>query len=180
MWKIPEESCLVFRCPDLVSDAICMITSSDWITGSDKGKLCVWNQLKKKPTWVSGIVHQSEDNLDVCSWIQSLAVCHASDLVASGAGDGWIRLWGVVEGQHGKQLKQIGVLPCKGYVNDLQFSKNGNLLVAAVGQEPRLGRWDRDKIARNCVAVFKLEYNEDNVLNGSEDSGDESMSDKSD
>lgn len=40
-------------------------------------------------------------NVDTPAWIQSIAVAPLSDLVASGAGDGFIRLWGVQPSKHG-------------------------------------------------------------------------------
>jgi len=40
---------------------------------------------------------------DVTGWVQSVAVCRGSDLVATGAGDGVVRLWGV------EPSKQVGV-----------------------------------------------------------------------
>lgn len=44
----------------------------------------------------------------------------------------------------------------RGCVNGLALSRTGQLVVAAVGQEPRLGRWIRDKGARNGLALFRL------------------------
>ena len=41
-------------------------------------------------------------------------------------------------------------------MNALQFSEDGSLLVAGVGQEHRLGRWWSLKEARNSVVIVKL------------------------
>jgi len=43
-----------------------------------------------------------------------------------------------------------------GFVNSLQFSNDGSLLVAGVGSEHRLGRWWHLKSAKNCVCVIRL------------------------
>ena len=43
-----------------------------------------------------------------------------------------------------------------GFINGLAFSHHGDFLVAAVGQEHRLGRWWRDKKARNSVVMVPL------------------------
>jgi ribosomal RNA-processing protein 9 len=77
---------------------------------------------------------------------------------ASGAGDGAIRLWGVGGGGAGghKSLAPLGVLPARGFVNGLAIARSGKFLVAAVGQEPRLGRWARDGKARNGALVHRI------------------------
>jgi len=43
-----------------------------------------------------------------------------------------------------------------GFVNSLQFSDDGSLLVAGVGTEHRLGRWWHLKSAKNCVCIVRL------------------------
>ena len=43
-----------------------------------------------------------------------------------------------------------------GFINALAFSHHGDFLVAAVGQEHKLGRWWRDKKSRNSVTVISL------------------------
>lgn len=59
-----------------------------------------------------------------------------------------------------QDLRCIGGLPARGSVNGLALSRSGALVVAAVGQEPRLGRWTRDGSARNGIAVYRLEMRE--------------------
>ena len=43
-----------------------------------------------------------------------------------------------------------------GFVNDLKFSEDGSYLVAAVGQEHRLGRWSSMKQAKNSTLLIKM------------------------
>lgn len=95
---------------------------------------------------------------DVAGWVQSLSVCRNSDLLASGAADGCVRVWRVAQNKMGsaQELVCMGGLPVRGCINGLAFSASGALLVAAVGQEPRLGRWVRDAKAKNGIAVFRL------------------------
>jgi hypothetical protein len=58
--------------------------------------------------------------VDTPAWIQSIAVAPLSDLVASGAGDGFVRLWQVQPSKHGgagalRQVRlqqQVAVLVC--------------------------------------------------------------------
>jgi ribosomal RNA-processing protein 9 len=45
-------------------------------------------------------------------------------------------------------------------VNSLQFSKNGDFLVAGIGQEHKMGRWWRIKNAKNSICIIKLKKKE--------------------
>ena len=80
---------------------------------------------------------------------------------ASGAGDGLIRLWEVEEGNSGAQgLNPLGGLPACGFANALHIAKSGRFVLAGMGQEPRLGRWARDKSAKNGLLLHMLELAE--------------------
>ena len=43
-----------------------------------------------------------------------------------------------------------------GTVNSLQFSANGQLLIAAIGREHKLGRWWNIKESSNSLAIIRL------------------------
>jgi ribosomal RNA-processing protein 9 len=99
---------------------------------------------------------------DTASWVQSVAVCRGSDLVASGAGDGAVKLWAVEQGKGGAAaLTSIGHLPATGFVNGLAVARSGRFVLAALGQEPRLGRWGRVATARSGLLLHQLELEED-------------------
>ena len=53
--------------------------------------------------------------------------------------------------------QQVASIPVTGFVNGLQLGASGRLLVAAVGQEHRLGRWSRVKAAKNGLLVVRME-----------------------
>jgi len=91
-------------------------------------------------------------------WVQSVAVCRGSDLVASGAGDGAVKLWQVTESTHGGAggLRPVGVVPARGFVNGLALAHSGRFVVAALGAEPRLGRWGQVAGARNGLLLHPL------------------------
>ena len=55
-----------------------------------------------------------------------------------------------------EELSLHSELAVAGYVNGLAFSKNASYLVAAVGQEPRLGRWGREKGSKNSLFIQRL------------------------
>lgn len=125
-WSVPAVSyllwCLFSRTPPRppISSCVCLIKPTQ-----------VWNTLKKKPVSITRNAHAPRNtspaaaaaasaaaadggeqqppaagswataNVDTPAWIQSVAVAPLSDLVASGAGDGFIRLWGVQPSKHG-------------------------------------------------------------------------------
>ncbi|KAK4782407.1 hypothetical protein SAY86_016509 [Trapa natans] len=184
LFKIPEESRIVFRAPASSLECCCFINNDEYITGSDDGGIELWSMLRKKPIYIvknahsstycsnlypveggrleNGHIENGEANINNCksssahSWVGSVTVCRGSDLVASGAGNGCVRLWTI--GSETKDILSLFDLPLAGFVNSLAFAKSGKFLVAGVGQEPRLGRWGRLKAATNGVAVhsFKL------------------------
>jgi ribosomal RNA-processing protein 9 len=49
VWKIPEESQLIFRghCPTI--ECCRYISGSEWATGSADGSVSLWSATKKKP-----------------------------------------------------------------------------------------------------------------------------------
>lgn len=62
-------------------------------------------------------------------------------------------------GQGFRTLESIFNIPIKGFINGLAFTSDGQHLIAAVGQEHRLGRWWRDPSAKNSVVVIPLKRN---------------------
>ena len=55
-------------------------------------------------------------------------------------------------------LEPLSQVPLHGFINDIDIGPKARFCVAAVGQEPRLGRWDRVAKAKNRVAIVKLDY----------------------
>eukprot|EP00730_Choanoeca_flexa_P016448 TRINITY_DN7770_c0_g1_i2.p1 TRINITY_DN7770_c0_g1~~TRINITY_DN7770_c0_g1_i2.p1 ORF type:complete len:498 (+),score=92.46 TRINITY_DN7770_c0_g1_i2:96-1589(+) len=149
LWKIVEESQLVYTAKVGVSmDCLAMLSEIHYVSGDQSGSLLLWDMNRKKPCYVLRNAH-GED-----SWICSIATVPYSDLVASGGSDGTIRLWQIVDKLKG--LKLVMTLEAPGYVNGLKFAADGSLLVAALGKEHRLGRWDVLGSARNQCRVFNL------------------------
>ncbi|KAH6776716.1 Transducin/WD40 repeat-like superfamily protein [Perilla frutescens var. hirtella] len=182
LWKVPEESQLVFRAPASSLECCCFINNDDFLSGSDDGSIELWNVLRKKPVHIVKNAHASfsEHKSDqknneglsnghkendaqhslrhvssALSWVNSIAVCRSSDLAASGAGNGSVRLWEIEN--ESKGIHPLFELPLDGFVNSLAFAKSGKFLVAGVAQEPRLGRWGRVATAKNGVALHPLE-----------------------
>ncbi|KAL5771871.1 hypothetical protein ACOSP7_011480 [Xanthoceras sorbifolium] len=183
LWKVPEESRLVFRAPATSLECCCFISNDEFLTGSDDGSIELWGVLRKKPVFIvknahallashnnsdlkdngkvsNGYIENSDHNpgsyhsFSAYSWVSSVSVCRGSDLVASGAGNGSVRLWAIES--EAKNIRPIFDIPLVGFVNSMAFAKSGQFLVAGVGQEPRLGRWGRLPAARNGVAIQSL------------------------
>ena len=57
-----------------------------------------------------------------------------------------------------------------GYINDIAIGPKAKFCAVAVGQEPRLGRWNVVGKAKNRVAIVKLDFegSDDNAA-GSDD-----------
>ncbi|XP_053377400.1 U3 small nucleolar RNA-interacting protein 2-like isoform X2 [Mercenaria mercenaria] len=161
IWKIIEESQLVFNAHSMCSvDCVALISESNFISGADDNSLSLWGTMKKKPLFTlrnahgcqateGSLVQGQEEN-----WITSVAALHNSDVVASGSKDGCVRLW-KCSADH-KKLEPICTVSVTGFVNSLQFSSNGQYLIAGVGQEHRLGRWWSNKKAKNSICVIPL------------------------
>ncbi|XP_010256456.1 PREDICTED: U3 snoRNP-associated protein-like EMB2271 [Nelumbo nucifera] len=187
LWKVPEESQLVFRAPASSLECCCFISNDEFLSGSDDGSIELWSVLRKKPAYIVKNAHSTLAHHDKMakkddgrtsngnilengrflpdsssslanSWVSSVTVCRGSDLAASGAGNGMVRLWALESDT--KSIRPLYDLPLVGFVNSLAFSKSGRFLLAGVGQEPRLGRWGRIPAARNGVAVQSLKLSE--------------------
>lgn len=182
VWKVPEESQLIYRAQAMAVECCKYVTGTDWVSGSSTGGLQLWNQMKKRPVCHVREAHGREVepppgaapprchvDADVAGWVQSVAVCRGTDLVASGAGDGYVRLWHAAPGPKGSALHSLTCcagFAANGFVNGLQVARSGKFVVAAVGQEPRLGRWVRNAKARNGLLVQPLQLHDDGPAGG--------------
>jgi len=104
------------------------------------------------------------------AWVGAVACARGADLAASGAGDGTIRLWSLESGNKG--LRPLHQLPARGFVNALAVASTGKFVLAGMGQEPRLGRWSRDKMAANGVLLHRLDLRPESG-GWADDSGEE-------
>jgi len=161
LWKIPEESQLVFRAHNTPSlDCISMINEEYFVSGADDGSISLWNIHKKKPLCTVRHAHRMEKLAQASdwecteAWVTSVAALRNSDVVASGSCDSCIRIWKCEKGFH--VLQPLFTIPVHGFVNGLHFSHSGDFLVAGVGQEHRLGRWWRRKDSKNSTLYIPL------------------------
>eukprot|EP00268_Persea_americana_P028290 TRINITY_DN27485_c0_g2_i1.p1 TRINITY_DN27485_c0_g2~~TRINITY_DN27485_c0_g2_i1.p1 ORF type:complete len:510 (+),score=93.46 TRINITY_DN27485_c0_g2_i1:106-1635(+) len=176
LWKVPEESQLVFRARSSSLECCCFINNEEFLSGSDDGSIELWSVMRKKPAFIVKNAHaiSAPNNLlnvkenggkqaeDYCSsaqsWVGAVTVCRGSDLAASGAANGVVRLWAIESDT--KSIRPLYDLPLAGFINSLAFANSGRFLLAGVGQEPRLGKWGRVSAAWNGVAVHPLKLSE--------------------
>ncbi|KAJ1948414.1 pre-rRNA processing protein [Linderina macrospora] len=155
-------------------DCVAMIDEETYVTGGDSGALSLWSVQKKKPIFVQHAAHGMQPNADGSQsvrprWITALATVPYTDLVLSASSDGYMRLWRMRDGKlPGFDL--VNVIEIGGIVNSIDIKemtgsggrnedvlavKRDLVVVAAVGLEPRLGRWTKGT-ARNAIKVFHL------------------------
>ncbi|XP_076357390.1 U3 small nuclear riboprotein factor 55K isoform X2 [Tachypleus tridentatus] len=156
IWKIVEESQLVFQGHSASIDCVQLINEQHFVSGTDDGTLSVWGVLKKKPVTSVQLAHGHAPENQLPFWICSVASLQNTDIVASGSHDGEVRIWKC--GEDFRNFTLLGTVPIKGFINALQFTKDGKHLVAGVGQEHRLGRWWRIKEARNSIVIIPLSF----------------------
>lgn len=106
LWKIPEESQLIFRAHDRALDCARFVTGTDWITGGCDGGVHLWSHMKKKPVFVARGAHgpdagklyaaptaraRGDDGAAAAlpsehGWVTAVAACRNADLVVCWAG----------------------------------------------------------------------------------------------
>ncbi|KAL7538802.1 hypothetical protein ACHAXR_008795 [Thalassiosira sp. AJA248-18] len=165
VWKVEEDSHLVFRPGGDVGSSECVSAIQDgwFVTGHDDGRLALWKEEKKRP--VGNVVVAAHGYHGGTSGVtRSVICCDAlglSDVLATGSNDGYLRLWRVSTADKGAGIKPLDSVPIHGHINSIAVGPGGKFCVAAVGQEPRLGRWDRVPRAKNRFAIIQLNSGEE-------------------
>jgi len=152
VWKLLEDSQLLYKGGHLEGcsiDCVALLSEDAFVTGGDDGALALWHMDKKKP-----IVTVSKAHGENAPWIGCVAALRSSDLVISGSSDGFLRFWRAT--LHPPTLEEVNKLPLRGFINAIKIDSSGSLVVVAVGQEHRLGRWERIKEGKNGVHVIPL------------------------
>ena len=98
--------------------------------------------------------HGADPSNEDPHWVSAVATLQNTDLVITGSRDGWLRVWSV--GENFRSIKEVHKVQLAGFINSLDISQCGGWIVAGLGQEHRLGRWWRDKQARNKLAVIRV------------------------
>lgn len=165
LWKVAEESHLVFRGHKAAADAVAQLTESVFASAGQDGTLHLWKEHQKVPVLSVPAAHGWQEEgataagpLQNPRWLSSLRAVPQSDLLASGSSDGMLRLWKASAEAGGSELRQVAQLPVPGFVNgiDMSVSLSKTTIAVATGSEHRLGRWWHVKGNRNKVVVFTL------------------------
>lgn len=89
LWKIPEETQLIFRGYHPVIESCAFTKGGEWVTGAADGALGLWSAARKKPLQSIRAAHSAEADAsplgsiggNAAAGVLSVAVCPASDLV---------------------------------------------------------------------------------------------------
>lgn len=84
VWKIVEESQMVFEGSNATFDIVKFINEENFLTGSNEGKICVWGCTKKKPLHSVELAHGIDNSNQQPMLISSIATLVNTDLIASG------------------------------------------------------------------------------------------------
>lgn len=162
-WKLSEDTHLIFRGGAKVSSADCVnVIKDDWyLTGHDDGHLGLWMTDKKKAVASFDLAHGADGV--VGRGISSIGSLKGSDLAITGSCDGYLRLWKAMTGStlDTRSLEPLSEIPLVGYVNSIAVGPKARFCVVAVGQEPRLGRWNRIAKAKNRFGIISLRNDDD-------------------
>ena len=180
VWKIVEQSQLVFHGHKSAIEAVALLNDNIWVAGGQDGAVSLWIATKRAPIDFKERAHGGR-------WITAVAACRRTDLIATGSSDGFVRLWSLKRDGSDKsrsvaagasmglpKLKLEKEIPIKGFVNGLSFSSSGEMLVVGVGQEHRLGRWEHALGARNGLFFIPLSFSSVSADESSNSEGDES------
>ncbi|CAB9509279.1 snoRNP-associated protein-like EMB2271 [Seminavis robusta] len=157
-WKLQEDTHLIFRGGAKLAPADCVsVIKDDWfLSGHENGQLCLWLTDKKKAIETVELAHGSSNAIG--NGIGSICALKGSDVVATGANDGFLRFWKANTGAtlEERGLETLAHVPVHGFINGIDIGPKARFCVVALGQEPRLGRWNRVANAKNRIGIVKL------------------------
>lgn len=145
IWKALEDSQFVFSSQSGSIDCVCVLSEDLFLSGHQDGSLHLWQSTRKKPVFTITSPHNGH-------WVTSLAALRGTNLAASGSSNGQINLYSV----SATKVELVNAVPMHGYINGLDFTQDGKRLVAAVGQDMRLGRWMETRKVKNGLVVVEL------------------------
>ena len=157
VWSIEEENHTLFRTKTTSLDCVQYLNDDEFATGGQDGSINIWRSSMKKPILFAQKTHGIESLSP--RWVCSLASLKMSNLLLSGSYDGTIKFWDLAIDSVNYRNSSMHVayeLPVPGFINSLQVSASGRLLVAGIGKEHKMGRWWHIKEAKNQVIVARL------------------------
>ena len=141
LWKVAEETHLVFRGHKGSIDCVQYLTDTTFVSGGQDGSLNLWKDAQKSPVKSIAAAHgyQMQGGKATCNpnWISSLTCIKMSNVVATGSCDGFVRLWAANAEE--RLLAPLCEFPVAGFVNALVLTEH--MLIVGTGKEHRFGRW---------------------------------------
>jgi len=140
IWKIVEESQLVFNAPAITYeknvsskkssgtvgsgsvDSIKLLDEQHFVTCGEDGHVSLWNVMKKKPVCTIEKAHGSDPANNDPRWISAITTMHNTDLIASGSSDGVVRLWKCTDKY--RSIVEIASLPISSFMGNLKSEEH--------------------------------------------------------
>ena len=88
VWKIPQETQLVFKERNYSLDCVTAINQFTFVTGSQDGEISMWNVEKVKPVCSVKGAHSS-------GWVSALGGIYNTDMLVSGGMDDKLQFYKV-------------------------------------------------------------------------------------
>eukprot|EP01096_Ripella_sp_DP13-Kostka_P015977 TRINITY_DN7647_c0_g1_i2.p1 TRINITY_DN7647_c0_g1~~TRINITY_DN7647_c0_g1_i2.p1 ORF type:complete len:487 (+),score=171.41 TRINITY_DN7647_c0_g1_i2:34-1494(+) len=156
LWKIADQKQLVFRGQKASIDCLSIVHDEAYVSGAQDGSVALWSTQKKKPVFVTDRAHRFETPMPGWSsdtpWVSSVAVIRNTDLCFSGSCNGFLNAYRIQD----TKLTRLPRVPMDGFINGIATAKGQKFIMTAVGQEHRLGRWDRIESAKNSIQIVPL------------------------
>jgi ribosomal RNA-processing protein 9 len=176
VWKVAEETHLVFRGHKGNIDCAQYLTDTSFVSAGQDGALSLWKDAQKHPVRSVAAAHGLQSSAAGANWISSLAALRMSNVVATGSCDGFVRLWSA--SAEDRQLEALCEVAMPGCVNSLALTPR--LLVAGCGKEHKYGRWWSLKGNLNKIRVVRWDALHEGSDSGSSGDSQDQDSDEDD
>jgi ribosomal RNA-processing protein 9 len=143
-------------------DSVFLLDAGHYLSGGQDGSLCLWGATNRKA------LAREEDAHGEGHWVTAVSGIRHSDVGISGSHDGRIKFWRVgrpaaeMEGISKKVKMVIDPLhvdiPVTGIVNEIVTSRDGKLMIGAVGRDHKHGRWITEPTGHNGLLFSRLNY----------------------
>lgn len=186
VWKVAEETHLVFRGHKSSIDNAQYLTDNSFVSAGQDGTLNLWKDAQKTPVRCVHAAHGMQVPAGPTgafssrnpNWICSVAALKMSNIVATGSVDGYVRLWNASAEE--RVLAPVCAFEMPGSVNALAITPR--LMVAGCGKEHKYGRWWNMKGSLNKLRVVRFDallVEPSSSSEGEEDSASEDDSNNS-
>jgi ribosomal RNA-processing protein 9 len=151
LWRINTETQLVFEGLKSSADCVKMLNEDTFFSGGDDGAVCLWNVNKRKPVARIWDVHGQGN------WINAVGAMAGTDVVATGSWNGVVKVWkATYNRQSSGTISYLTEFAIPGHVNAIALHRTANIMVCAVGQEHRMGRWNPIGGVQNGLRILRL------------------------